>query len=327
MKFHMSHSHFSQQERDRISILLKNGHSHREIGSALGKHHSSVSREIERNSVKGQYDTNKAQHKAYVRRYNSKYQCMKIRENRWIEERIHKGLRKYWAPEQIAGRLRKRYGRTIISFRSIYKYIDTQYGQEFRKYLPYNRDTRKIRKNRKQQKAILKNRVFIDRRPCCINKRLRYGDVEGDTLGVPRTSKETVAALVDRKSRYFLVKKISRYTQVMDSFKELSTPLSVKSYTLDNGIENARYLELELPVYFCHAYSAWEKPTIENTFQRFRRFIPKKTRIDNYSNEQISAIVDIMNNTPRKCLEYRTPQELFDRYQRKPINTGVAFEG
>lgn len=323
----MSHSHFSQQERDRISILLKNGHSHREIGSALGKHHSSVSREVERNSVGGVYHPNKAEHKAYVRRYNSKYQCMKIRENGWLEEYIRAGLRKYWTPEQIAGRLRKKYGGKIISFRSIYKYVDTQHGEEFRQYLPYNRNSRKIRKNRKQQNTILKNRVFIDKRPAFINKRLRYGDLEGDTLGVPRTSRETIVGLVDRKSRYLLAKKIARFAQATGSFKELSTLLSVQSYTLDNGVENARYSDLELPVYFCHAYSAWEKPTIENTFQRLRRFIPKKKRLDDYSDGQIFAIVDVMNNTPRKCIHYSTPQELFDKYQRKTINTGVAFEG
>ena len=252
---------------------------------------------------------------------------MKIRENKWLEEYIQKGLRKYWTPEQIAGRLEQEYGRNIVSFRSIYKYIDTPYGQQFRKYLPYNRDSRKIRKNRKRQNEILKNRVSIDKRPSLINYRKRYGDLEGDTLGVPRTSRSTLAGLVDRKSRYFLVKKISRFGQAVGSFKELSAPLSVKSYTLDNGIENAQYLELELPVYFCHAYSSWEKGSIENTFQRLRRFIPKKKRIDCYSDKQISAIVSVMNNTPRKCLSYRTPQELFDRYQRKTTNQGVAFEG
>lgn len=316
----MSNSHFNQQERDRISILLKNGHSHREIGSALGKHHSSVSREVERNSVGGIYDPNKANHKAYVRRYNAKYQCMKIRENGWLEEYIQAGLRKYWTPEQIAGRLRRKYGRRIVSFRTIYKYIDTQHGRQFRRYLPCNRNSRKIRKNRRQQNAILKNRVFIDKRPALISKRLRYGDLEGDTLGVPRTSTETIGGLVDRKSRYLLAKKISRFGQATASFKELSTPLSVRSYTFDNGVENARYLELGLPVYFCHAYSAWEKPTIENTFQRLRRFIPKKKRVDGYSDEQISAIVNVMNNTPRKCINYSTPQELFDKYQRRTTN-------
>lgn len=327
MKFHMRYKHFSKDERLYLAILLKRGCSLREIAGVLGRNPSSVSREIVRNNTNGIYDPDKADHKAYVKRYNSKYQGMKIRENPWLEQYIQEKLKMCWAPEQITGRLGKRYGKPVISFKTIYKYLYSTHGQQLCRYLTSRRYSRVRRKVGKQKIKMFKNRLFIDKRPASINKRLRYGDTEGDVLGAPRTSRETLAGLVDRKSRYFLAQKIRRLAYAMDCFKELSAPLSVRSYTFDNGVENARYLELGLPVYFCHTYSAWEKGTIENTFQRLRRFIPKKKRIDDYSEEQISAIVDAMNNTPRKCLDYRTPQELFDRYQRKPINQGVALEG
>jgi len=82
--------------------------------------------------------------------------------------------------------------------------------------------------------------------------------------------------------------------------------------TLDNGVENARHEELKVKTYFCHPYSSWEKPIVENTFGRLRRFIPKKTSLTNYTDEQISPIIEMMNDTPRKKLGYRTPREVFN---------------
>ena len=167
------------------------------------------------------------------------------------------------------------------------------------------------RRKKKGKREIIKNRVFIDHRPDIINQRKRLRDFEGDTLGVPRSSTATLAGAVDRASRYFLSKKIFRLKEAMTAFKEMFKPHSPLSLTLDNGPENARYAELDIPTFFCHPYSAWEKPTIENTFQRLRRYIPKKANLGNYSDEQISAIVDKMNNTPRKCLGFKTPKEVF----------------
>jgi len=68
---------------------------------------------------------------------------------------------------------------------------------------------------------------------------------------------------------------------------------------------------LGIPTFFCHAYSSWEKGSIENSFQRLRKFIPKKSRLSEYTDEQLSVIVDVMNNTPRKCLGFKTPKEVF----------------
>ena len=86
----------------------------------------------------------------------------------------------------------------------------------------------------------------------------------------------------------------------------------VKSVTLDNGVENARYLELGVPTYFCHPYSSWEKGQVENTLGRLRRFIKKRSYLNQYTDEQIKDFIERMNNTPRKCLNWRTPNEVFD---------------
>jgi IS30 family transposase len=299
-------------DRLELSILLKKGYSIRDIARVLGRHPSSVSRELKRNSVNGEYDPQKANHKAYVRRKYSKYQGMKIRENPEIESYIEEKIKLGWSPEAIAGRLPiDSEGRLSIHHTSIYKYLYSPYGQHLCQYLQYKRYRKKKKKGTKTVKEIIKDRVFIDQRPEIINQRIRCGDFELDTLGTPKTSKETLVGVVDRKSLYFLAKKIPRLKQAMIAAKRLLKPYQVLSLTLDNGPENAKYQILDVPTFFCHPYSAWEKPIIENAFRRLRRYIPKRSCLSDYSDEQIQVIIDRMNNIPRKCLGWRTPKEVF----------------
>ena len=96
-----------------------------------------------------------------------------------------------------------------------------------------------------------------------------------------------------------------------DGFEKIVDKLNPLSLTLDSGPENVRHKKLQVPTFFCHPYRSWEKPTIENSFQRMRRWIPKKSRLEDYSNEDIASIIEKMNNTPRKCLGYSTPAEVF----------------
>jgi len=128
---------------------------------------------------------------------------------------------------------------------------------------------------------------------------------------------------VDRKSLYFLAKKISRLRETISAFSKLLNQFNPLSLTLDNGVENARYDILNVPTYFCHPYSAWEKPLIENNFQRLRRYIPKKAKLSDYSDKQISDIINKMNNTPRKCLGFRTPKEVFFQEQVPTIKLPI----
>src|SRR3989344_6041196 len=125
----MSYAHFCKAERLELSILLKKGYSLREIGDALNKNPSSVSREIKKNQVKGRYDPHKAQHKALVRRRNSKYIGMKVRSDWDIERYIWEKMRPpyQWSPEQIAGRIKKEKG-IVISHNAIYKYLYHHHG-------------------------------------------------------------------------------------------------------------------------------------------------------------------------------------------------------
>jgi IS30 family transposase len=318
----MRYKHFTSDERLEISILLKKGYSHRDIADALEKNHSSVSREIKRNSVKGVYNPIKAQQKARVKRSNSKYAGMKIQLNPKVNNYVQAKIKKHWTPGQIAGRWNKYHAEKhdiIISAPSIYKWLYSPYGQEFCQLLPSKRHRRRKRKGKKQKKEIIKNRVFIDKRPKIINKRKRIGDFEGDVMGSKKSDKQAAVGIVDRKSRFFLIVKKPRLKYAVDGFKELLNPHRniLHSLTLDNGVENARYQELQVKTYFCNPYSSWEKGAIENTFQRFRRFVPKKSSLKKFSNKDLRRFANIMNHTPRKCLNWKTPHEVLTENQHK----------
>lgn len=306
----MRYSHFGKTERLELSVLLKKGYSQRDIGRALGRNPSSVSREIKNNSVNGTYDPLKAHHKAYVKRYYAKYRGMKIKKDSEIEHYVREKIRLSWSPESVAGRMKIDIGKSI-HHTVIYKYLYSQYGQGLCEYLRYKRYKRKKRTNTKSVKEIIKNRVFIDKRPIIINVRERYGDFEADTMGYPKTGKETLAAVIERKSRFILGQKISRLKNTMKGFKNIFQSLPSLSLTLDNGPENARYEELNIPTYFCHPYSSWEKGAIENAFKLIREYIPKKKPLENYTEQEISAIIDTINSRPRKCLGWFTPKEVF----------------
>jgi len=307
----MGYQHFNLHSRNELSVLLNKGYSLRDITKVLGKSPSSISREVNNNKVNGVYVPDKAEYKAYFRRYRAKSQCMKINVNLWLENYIEEKLTLRWTPEQIAGRLKLENEDTaVISPKSIYNWLGTARGSGFVKYLPYKKPYRKKKKS-KGKKEIIKNRVFIEDRPAFINNRSRLKDFEADVLGTTKQEATRLAGIADRQARYLAIKKAPRLKEAMTAYDAMLKSLDGLSATLDNGPENAHHEQLDIPVFFCHPYSSWEKGTIENSFQRLRRFIPKKSKLSNYTDEQLSAIVNLMNNTPRKCLGYKTPQEVF----------------
>jgi len=311
------YGHFTKTDRLAISILLKKGFSLREIAREIKKNHSSLSREIRRNSVKGEYDPIKADHQAYVKRKYSKYQGMKIVKNDDLRKYVNSKLKSSWTPESIAGRLKlENDGKSIVSFKSIYKYIYSVYGQSLGCFLPRQRIKPKPRRKTKQDKrGQIKNRVSIRLRPKIIDTRGRFGDFEGDTAGKPKFMPQTLSVLTERQSLFLLVKKVRKLKYAVDGFKELLNPYQniVRSVTLDNGVENHRHGELNTNVFFCDPYCSWQKGLVENTIGRMRRFIPKKYNLKNLTDSRLTAIVNLMNNTPRKKLGYFTPREVFEK--------------
>ncbi len=165
----MKYTHFNKDERNELSVLLKKGYSLRDMAPVLEKNPSSISREINNNSdTDGRYDPEMAHHKAYVKRKYSKYQSMKIRGNLKLEEYIKEKMEKGWTPEEVAERLKTENGnKQVISFKLIYNWLDTPFGESYRRYLALKQS--KWRRRKVGKKVIIKNRVFIDNRPAIIS--------------------------------------------------------------------------------------------------------------------------------------------------------------
>lgn len=307
----MEYSHFTKNNRTELSILLKKGYSCRDIGDALKKSPSSISREVKENSVNGEYDPDKAHQKAYLKRYRSKWQTMKISLNPKLEKYIMDKLKAGWSPQSIVERLKiENNGKSVLSFKLIYQWFNTPQGQHYKKYIVSKR-SRWIRRTAGIKKSTIKDRVFIDKRSAVINNRKRIGDFECDALGSLKSESERVVGVVDRKARFLDLQKVERLKEATSAYKTMLHSRSALSGTMDNGPENASWKRLRIPTYFCNPYSPWEKGTIENTFQRLRRFIPKKARLSEYSSDDISLIADTMNDMPRECLNWKTPKEVF----------------
>ena len=101
--------------------------------------------------------------------------------------------------------------------------------------------------------------------------------------------------------------------KTIEGFRKIITPMYVSSITFDNGLENIRYQELGIQSYFCNPYHSWEKGSVEQGIGQIRTYIPKKADLKSYSQRKIDAIVNTLNNRPMKCLNFRTPNEVFNQ--------------
>ena len=216
----MSYQHFKRADRMELSILLQKNYSYRDIGKSLKKNASAISREISENSTNGIYDPIKAEYKARLKRRMSKYQGMKIADNPDLEIKVAIGLMAGWSPEEVAGRIAYLHnGKAVISAKSIYKFCYSVRGQYLCQYLPHKRCHPRKRGVAKLAKTLIPNRISIDLRPLVVAEQKRFGDFEGDTLGRPKHENETLVGAVERKSLFFIGRKVARLKYSMDGLK------------------------------------------------------------------------------------------------------------
>lgn len=276
---------------------------------------STISDELRRNTVNGEYDPKKAHHKAYVRRKESKYQGMGIVENDEVRKFVDEKLLDDQSPSAIAGR------HGDISKNSIYRYIKSVHGRQIEGY-------RLKKKQRRRRKRIihpsLQDRTFIDKRPLYINTRRRFGDMEGDFVESGRGGTGKLLVVVDRKSRLVFLRliKIVTIEAVHSAFLDIQRCYpEMKSVTLDNDILFRKHTELShllhIPLYFCHPYHSWEKGTVENVNKYIRRDIPKGSDLSRYTNEYIQSLEGKLNRRYMKCLDYKTPFEITEKHRKQ----------
>jgi transposase, IS30 family len=308
------YTHIKKAERLEIAILLKRKHSQRSIADVLGRSAGTISEEISLNSVNDVYNPLKADHKAYVKRKYSKYQGMKVAENKDSRDYVEEKLKQGWSPEQICGRI-KNHDKHImpLGVKGIYKFIYSPYGRQLERYLRYKGRKRKPRRLKVGQ---LKNRTFIDQRPEIIGNRERLGDWEGDFIVSGKQGKGVLAVVYERKTMYIKIRKImSRKCDAVNKYIREMTGgfVCFNSLTIDNDISFRKHEELSrllgAPVYFCRPYHAWEKGGVENINKLIRQYIPKGSDISKYDDEDIARIETRLNNRPRKGLNYKTPLE------------------
>ena len=333
--------HLDQSKRDRLQAMLDAGHKQKEIATVLEIDKSTVSREIKRNrkrirkkggTINGSYESSIAQHKAYVRRKYSKYQGMKINEDKKLKQYIIEKLKQHWNPDEISGRMKEEKQPFYLSKTAIYEWLRTSRGQYFCQYL-YSRRYRKKKRRKKSKKTLIPNKIGIKLRPKGAANKTRYRHYQADTIvsGKKTGSKESLAVVYERKARYTSIRKIKSLKPALfnKAVENIKKELKIETMTMDNGIENVKHEEIGVKTYFCDSYSSWQKPGVENANKMIRKFIPKGSDISCYSERYVKMVEDILNNKPRKSLKYKTPYEVMVEHNLfiKNKNTEVALRG
>ena len=310
------------KDRRRISIYLEMGLKIKEIANKLGRHKATIYRELQRNRTGKYYLPGVANDKALKRKEHNR-PC-KLKSDRKLYGYFLRKLRKGWSPEQISGRLKKRNKKYYASPETMYRYIYRGNNKRLCKYLPQRRLKRKKRYTRsKRQNIYLMNRL-VYRRPEEINNRETYGHWEGDSLEFSTNRKKMVVTLVERKTRaVMLIKNEERKSEkVMTKIADKSRCVVKKAFcsvTFDQGKEFSNFWKLErngCAVYYCESRSPWQKGSNENMNGRLRRYLSRDTNLDLVGQWYLDLLSKKMNNTPRKCLGFRTPKEKMQQFSK-----------
>lgn len=311
---------FSLEERCEITRLQAQGCSLRQIAAALDRSPSSVSRELKRNtgSTIG-YCPAFAAEQAKARRWKGS----KLDRKPELRAAVLKALAQRCSPEQVAGRLALEAGQAVISHETIYRFIDAQVTRHndysWRHYLPRGKSRRGV-PGRKGGSSLsfIQDRVSIAQRPAEVERRDIPGHWEADTM-LFSIYGQSVLALHERSSRLLIGQRPANRTAplIADTIAAIMAalpPALRKTITFDNGSEFAQHWKLhamQIDTFFCNTHSPWQKASIENAIGRLRRFLPRKTNLTSLTEDDFSACIARYNNTPRKCLDYRTPAEVF----------------
>jgi transposase, IS30 family len=314
----------SLEERCTIAGLCKTGHSIRQIAAALDRAASTISREIRRNTASGVrtavYRPGYADDQAWARRWSGS----KLERQPALRSRVLNRLAMGWSPEQVAGRLALDQARPVISHESIYRFIYAQIRATnnfiWRLYLPRAKFKRGYRGRKGGASPLhIKHRVALAARPEIVETRKQASHWEADLM-LFSNKKDNLLVAQERFSRFIFVakqpdKRAARVAARLKSwFARLPSSMR-RTLTQDNGTEFAKHYllneKLGMQTFFCDPHSPWQKGGVENANGRLRRFAPRKTDPDALSHRAVQNITWRYNNTPRKCLDFRTPAEVF----------------
>jgi len=284
-------SHLTSQERQILYRLKKRGKSNTEIADMMGRHRSTIGRELNRNRGQRGYRPKQAQRLADRRRLASR------RPHKMDDPQVHQyvqdRLEEYWSPDQIAGRARSDFPRAParwLSRQTIYDWL--------RHRAPQWQALLRRGGRPPEKRGKLTDCVRIAGRPDVINRRRRYGDWEGETI-VGQGRRSALLTLVERKSSYTRIGRVdsmkSDQTMRVARWRMKDLPPSLRrSMAFDNGKEFAEHRKLKgglgLDVYFADAYASWQRGTNENTNGLLRQYFPKGTDFTQVSHRAVARV-------------------------------------
>ena len=314
------YSQLTIEDRCEVARRHAAGASRRQIAAALDRAPSTIARELTRNASRTQgYQPRYADQQAHARRWRGS----RLDRDPTLRAQVLPRLQQGWSPEQVAGRLAREAGHPVISHESIYRFIDAQIRRTkdyaWRHFLPRGKSKRGRRGRRGGSPAsFIQHRRPLAERPASAADRQSPGHWEADLM-LFRRSGQAVLTLHDRHSRLLLaVRPPSKAAApIAGTLTRLLTPLPPpwrQTVTFDNGTEFAHHYQLHahgIQTFFCDPHAPWQKGGIENAIGRLRRTLPRKTDLATLTPARFTQLVQAYNNTPRKCLGYQTPAEVF----------------
>jgi IS30 family transposase len=316
----MSYQQLTLDERYQIHVLLRMKTSRAQIAQRLGRHRSTVSRELRRNSdpaLVAQYTARGANRRARRRRIAKSAASRKIQGA--LQALVEQKLRLGWSPEQISGRLLLERG-IHLSHETIYQHVlrDAKKLGILRYCLRFSgAKQHRLRKSRRGDRTKMRKN-WIDQRPAAANDRTELGHWERDCL-LGTQGQAALLTMIDRRSRLTLIRHVSKVntkrvaaatTAALKPHRKLT-----KTLTNDNGGEfqrdQALQEELRIPIFFTDPGAPWQRGSIENANGLIRQYVPKGTSLDRVRSWLPKALEDTLNFRPRKILGFRTPHEVF----------------
>lgn len=327
-------SHLTQEERYHIYLMHKKKTSLHEIAKDMGRHKSTISRELRRNKGKCGYRFQQAHIKAQ-KRHADKPKAIKL--NLEMQQLITPLIANKWSPDQIAGRL-KELGQPVVSHETIYRFIlmDKNEGGSLYQHLRHQAKPYRKRYGKRDYRGVIPGRVDIEMRPSIVDTKTRLGDWEADTV-IGKGHQGVLVTLTERVSKLNLVIPILRKEAglTQDAIIHALKPFAawVHTITFDNGREFSRHAEiakaLACTTYFAKPYHSWERGLNENHNGLLRQYFPKHQPLDQVTQDDVNKALAGLNHRPRKSLNYKTPWEVF--CEMASLNTnhclGVAFMG
>ena len=314
----MRYNQLTIESRCQIYALKSKGFTQKDIAEHLKVAPSTICRELKRNTGQRGYRYQQADEASIQRR-----QQASRRPSRMLPEliaKIDENLLDDWSPEQISGVLKA--NNILISHESIYKHIwaNKKNGGKLYTHLRHRGKKYNRKGSKTAGRGCIPNRVDITERPKIVEKKIRIGDWEGDTI-IGALQQGVILSLVDRMSKYTLLAKMDgKYAeQVPDlikaGLKRLPKKVTHYTVTFDNGKEFSRHEQItkqtKLRCFFATPYHSWERGLNEHTNGLVRQYCPKGSNLNDYSAEDLLFVEDKLNNRPRKVLGYRTPREVF----------------